>query len=154
MATVQLRFTALPAHVRTVRLVVAALARRVGVDESTLDEMRLAVDEACSRAVALHRQHCPNAAVTVQLCDDDDRLLVAVTDQAPTNDEHPHDPLALLDDELGDPAMLFPASLGIAVITGLVDDVEVRSGSAGSTVQMRWSVAGGNGLQPGPLGPS
>jgi serine/threonine-protein kinase RsbW len=152
MATVELRFTALPAHVRTVRLVVAAVARRAGIDESTLDEMRLAVGEACSRAVALHRRHCPNAAVTVRLRDDDERLLVTVTDQAMAHDDHPNDPLALLDDEVGDPVELFPANLGIAVITGLVDDVEVRSGSAGSTIQMTWSVAAGNGFQPGASG--
>ena len=52
MATVELRFSALPAHVRTARLVAAAVARRAGVDEAVLDEVRLAVGEACSRAVA------------------------------------------------------------------------------------------------------
>ena len=39
MATVELRFSALPAHVRTARLVAAAVARRSGVDESVLDEV-------------------------------------------------------------------------------------------------------------------
>ena len=41
-----------PAHVRTARLVAVAVARRAGVDEDVLDEVRLAVGEACSRAVA------------------------------------------------------------------------------------------------------
>ena len=54
MATVELRFSALPEHVRTARLVAAAVARRAGVDEAVLDEVRLAVGEACSRAVGLH----------------------------------------------------------------------------------------------------
>ena len=52
MPTVELRFSALPAHVRTARLVAATVARRSGVDEDLLDEVRLAVGEACSRAVA------------------------------------------------------------------------------------------------------
>ena len=47
----RVRFTALPAHVRTARLVAAAVARRCGLDEAVLDEVRLAVGEACSRAV-------------------------------------------------------------------------------------------------------
>src|SRR2546422_373473 len=51
MATVELRFSALPEHVRTARLVAAAVARRAGVDEAVLDEVRLAVGEACTRAV-------------------------------------------------------------------------------------------------------
>lgn len=49
MATVELRFSALPEHVRTARLVAAAVARRAGVDEAVLDEVRLAVGEACTR---------------------------------------------------------------------------------------------------------
>jgi len=48
MATVELRFSALPEHVRTARLVAAAVARRAGVDEAVLDELRLAVGEACA----------------------------------------------------------------------------------------------------------
>ena len=70
MATVELRFSALPAHVRTARLVAAAVARRSGVDEAVLDEVRLAVGEACSRAVHLHRRHCPDRPVLVTLVDD------------------------------------------------------------------------------------
>ena len=70
MATVELRFTALPAHVRTARLVAAAVARRSGVDEALLDEVRLAVGEACSRAVEAHRRHCPAEPVEMTLTDE------------------------------------------------------------------------------------
>src|SRR4029450_124954 len=55
MATGEIRFRALPAPVRTARLVAAAAARRAGVDEQLLDEIRLAVGEACSRGVGGHR---------------------------------------------------------------------------------------------------
>jgi len=153
MPTVELRFSALPAHVRTARLVVAAVARRAGIDESTLNEVRLAVGEACARAVALHRRHCPDAAVTVRLRDDEGRLQVAVTDHAPASDGA-DDPLGVIDDGGGDPIELFPASVGIAVITGLVDDVDVRSGPDGSTVEMRWTVAASDGVQSGRSQPS
>jgi serine/threonine-protein kinase RsbW len=153
MPTVELRFSALPAHVRTARLVVAAVARRAGIDESTLDEVRLAVGEACSRAVALHRRHCPGVAVTMRLRDDDGQLQVTVTDQAPTSDGA-DDPLGVIDDEVTDPIEAFPASVGLAVITGLVDDVYVQSGPDGSTVEMRWTVAAGNGLPAGPARPT
>ena len=65
MATVEMSFTPLPAHVRTARLVATAVARRSGVDESLLDEVRLAVGEACSRAVEAHQEHCPAEPVRV-----------------------------------------------------------------------------------------
>ena len=49
--TVALRFQAAPEHVRTARLVAVAVARRAGMDEVRLDEIRLAVGEMCARAV-------------------------------------------------------------------------------------------------------
>ena len=67
MATVEVTFTPLPAHVRTARLVATAVARRSGVDESLLDEVRLAVGEACSRAVEAHRRHCPAEPVKIEM---------------------------------------------------------------------------------------
>ena len=51
MATVEVTFTPLPAHVRTARLVAAAVARRSGVDEALLNEVRLATAVATRRAV-------------------------------------------------------------------------------------------------------
>src|SRR5579859_1515657 len=67
MPTVEMTFTPLPAHVRTARLVATAMARRSGVPEALLDEVRLAVGEACSRAVEVHQEHCPAEPVGVAL---------------------------------------------------------------------------------------
>src|SRR5947209_15006946 len=80
MPTVEVSFTALPAHVRTARLVATAVARRSGVSESLLDEVRLAVGEACSRAVEAHRLHCPAEPVRLALTDQPGRFEVQVTD--------------------------------------------------------------------------
>ena len=84
MATVEVTFTPLPAHVRTARLVATAVARRSGVDESLLDEVRLAVGEACSRAVEAHQRHCPAEPVRIEMTDQDQRFVVTVSDHAPT----------------------------------------------------------------------
>ncbi len=138
MATVELRFSALPAHVRTARLVAAAVARRSGVDESVLDEVRLAVGEACSRAVHLHRRHCPDRPVLVTLVDDDDAFRVAVTDEAPA--EPGAEGFGALADvaDLVD-AEAVPPGVGLAVISGLVDDVAVEPGrESGVVVRMTW----------------
>jgi anti-sigma regulatory factor (Ser/Thr protein kinase) len=81
MATVEMSFTPLPAHVRTARLVATAVARRSGVDEALLDEVRLAVGEACSRAVEAHQEFCPGEPVRVALTGSGGRFEVVVTDQ-------------------------------------------------------------------------
>jgi serine/threonine-protein kinase RsbW len=137
--TVELRFTALPAHVRTARLVATAVARRCGLEEAVLDEVRLAVGEACSRAVHLHRAHCPDRPVTVTLVDDTTAFRVAVTDEAPSADGE------MQLDELTEAADLdadaVPPGVGLAVISGLVDDVSVEQGRGGGVVvRMTWPI--------------
>src|SRR3954452_8328913 len=83
MATVELRFSALPEHVRTARLVAAAVARRAGVDEAVLDEVRLAVGEACSRAVGLHQSGGISEPVWVTLTEEEKLFSIEVGDEAP-----------------------------------------------------------------------
>jgi len=127
MATVELSFTPLPAHVRTARLVAAAVARRSGVDESLLDEVRLAVGEACSRAVEEHRLHCPTEPVRLALTEEAGRFEVEVTDTS------------LRPAGAGGPAV--PGGFGIAVIAGLADDVQISETAAGTSIRMSWPSA-------------
>jgi serine/threonine-protein kinase RsbW len=147
MATVEVTFTPLPAHVRTARLVATAVARRSGVDESLLDEVRLAVGEACSRAVEAHRRHCPAEPVKIEMTDQDERFVVTVSDHAPTA---PARPAAAPASDGGsregvgydgagyDGGSAIPAGFGLAVISGLADDVRVLSTSSGVSIQMSW----------------
>jgi anti-sigma regulatory factor (Ser/Thr protein kinase) len=161
MATVEVTFTPLPAHVRTARLVATAVARRSGVDESLLDEVRLAVGEACSRAVEAHQRHCPAEPVRIEMTDQDQRFVVTVSDHAPTvparspapaTDNGIHD--AAGHDGAGhdgtghdgagyeaighDGGLAIPAGFGLAVISGLAEDVRVLSTSSGVSVRMSW----------------
>ncbi|AYN33432.1 MULTISPECIES: ATP-binding protein [Streptomyces] len=130
MATVELRFSAQPEHVRTARLVAAAVARRAGVDEAVLDEVRLAVGEACSRAVGLHQASSIAAPVHVQLIEDEKQFSIEVGDEAPSGGDSAsgaEDGDAESEDEMG-----------LAVISGLVDDVEVSAGENGGLIRMSW----------------
>ncbi|CAL9486630.1 Anti-sigma F factor [Streptomyces sp. enrichment culture] len=136
MATVELRFSALPEHVRTARLVAAAVARRSGVDESVLDEVRLAVGEACSRAVGLHRHNGIAAPVKVSLIEEEKQFSIEVGDEAPH--AVPGDPAAAV---AGDDAETEEDEMGLAVISGLVDDVEVEAGQDGGLIRMTWPTA-------------
>ncbi|GGO89328.1 ATP-binding protein [Wenjunlia tyrosinilytica] len=134
MATVELRFSALPEHVRTARLVAAAVARRAGVDESVLDEVRLAVGEACTRAVYLHRSSGVDRPVRVVLVEDEKKFSIEVGDEVPDTGS------SSTGAEGGTPSEEAEeeGQMGLAVISGLVDDVEVTSGEAGGTIRMSW----------------
>jgi len=155
MATVEVTFTPLPAHVRTARLVATAVARRSGVDEALLDEVRLAVGEACSRAVEAHRRHCPAEPVRIEMTDQGERFVVVVSDHAPSatataagtnghgRGHGPGDsgaPGAASVVQGADDAGI-PAGFGLAVISGLADDVRVSSTSSGVSVRMSWPSA-------------
>ncbi|WP_329196285.1 MULTISPECIES: ATP-binding protein [unclassified Streptomyces] len=140
MATVELRFSAQPEHVRTARLVAAAVARRAGVEEAVLDEVRLAVGEACSRAVGLHRSNGLTAPVRVVLTEEEKQFSIEVGDEVPGPAGGPVEAVPGIEAVL-DPDIEGEDEMGLAVISGLVDDVEVTSGEAGGTIRMTWPVA-------------
>ena len=185
MATVELSFTPLPAHVRTARLVATAVARRSGVDEPLLDEVRLAVGEACSRAVEAHQQHCPAEPVRIELSNDGGRFQVVVTDTvpgngnslppppqpaAPSSPQSSSPPVSVLSAPVPGPGPAdgtaeggtggdagtdtggalsgpedgdgLPPGVGLAVISGLADDVQISATSKGVSIRMSWPVPG------------
>ena len=153
MPTVRLSFSPSPAHVRTARLVGVAVARRAGVANELLDEVRLAIGEACSRAVALHRRHKLADLVRVSLVADN-QFAVRVTDRAPIDaalgtplpdPKALPDPVSLLGPPQVTPAMEeaeeeVAAGMGIALLAGLVDDLSVVPGEdgIGTEVLMTW----------------
>ncbi|MVO86631.1 ATP-binding protein [Streptomyces sp. p1417] len=140
MATVELRFSALPEHVRTARLVAAAVARRAGVDEAVLDEVRLAVGEACSRAVGLHQAADVPAPVRVALVEEEKQFSIEVGDEAPRT--APGERAAGGGPGRGeDSDAEGEDEMGLAVISGLVDDVEVTAGENGGSIRMTWPTA-------------
>ncbi|HEY9374319.1 ATP-binding protein [Streptomyces sp.] len=143
MATVELRFSAQPEHVRTARLVAAAVARRAGVDEAVLDEVRLAVGEACSRAVGLHRSNGVTAPIRVVLTEEEKSFSIEVGDEVPGAGVAAADAAGVPGARGSAPAEEFDDadgkdSMGLAVISGLVDDVEVRAGEQGGVIRMSW----------------
>jgi len=152
MPVVDVSFSALPAHVRTARLVALAVARRAGVDEDLLDEVRLAVGEACSRAVGVNGDQAPGSAVRMTLSDEQSKFTVEVVDVGPLEtgvDESDLD--ALNPDQLSAPAdggdVLpdLPPGFGLAVISGLVEEFSVTSEGDGTHVRMSWPATGGVG---------
>ncbi|HWH29215.1 MAG TPA: ATP-binding protein [Mycobacteriales bacterium] len=150
MAVVELLLSPLPSHVRTARLVVVAAARRAGLDDELVDELRLALGEACARAVGLHARHVPDQPVQVTISDTAGGLSVQVTDQGPAAGPAVDDVSAGLLESDGDGSRsdftgvdrmldaLVDPDVALAVVTGLVDDVDVEHGPGGTVVTMRW----------------
>jgi anti-sigma regulatory factor (Ser/Thr protein kinase) len=140
-ATVTLRLPPSAAHVRTARLIAVAVARRSGVGEELLDEVRLAVGEACARAVRQHERHGMSSAVTVEFIEGD-RFRVAVVDRAdavPEGNGHSTTSLpgqAPWADPSGD-------ALGLALLGAVVQDLVVGPDpeGGGTRVSMSWPLA-------------
>ncbi|WP_150243957.1 ATP-binding protein [Nocardiopsis quinghaiensis] len=181
MATITLTISALPAHVRTARLMAATVARRAGIAASAIDEIRLAVGEACSRAVAAHKLHCPTQPILLQLTDGNgtdeasepradatsrvlrvngsaaQRFEVVVSDRAPAKDTEESAGASMLDGLFLDgddtpPGGIsgFSPGLGLAVITGLADEVKIDPSDQGTVVRMSWPLAAEHPSDPRP----
>ncbi|MGB9377463.1 MAG: ATP-binding protein [Mycobacteriales bacterium] len=146
MPTVRLEISPTPAHVRTVRLVTTAIARRSGLTDGVLDEIRLAVGEACSRAVNLHQAFAPTEMITV-LLEDAGKFVVTVCDCAPagsqTGQTDALEFLANVPSGGSSDSDMLPSGLGMAVIDGLVDDliIEPAADGPGTVVRMSWPLS-------------
>src|SRR5258705_10371093 len=155
MSTVRLSFTPDPAYVRTVRMVAAAVARRAGVVDELLDEVRLAIGRAGTRAVAVRRRHDLADLIDVAMSDGG-RFTVWVTDRGPAEiarqepGEVTSDIMAQVAAETGRMGLdedMLTFGVGLALLTGLVSDLAVAAAAngVGTEVRMSWPV----GRRPG-----
>ncbi len=140
MATVEVTFTPLAAHGRTARLVATAVARRSGVAESLMDEVRLAVGEACSRAVETHASQCPDEPVRVALSSEAGRFEIEVINAGKAGGLDSGASGGLVPKPAGGDIM--PPGFSLAVIAGLADDVQISETEAGTSVKMSWPLSG------------
>jgi hypothetical protein len=122
MAGVTVTFARDTALVRTVRLIAAAVARRAGRDEDFVEEVRLAVGEACGLLAAVVPADPADAdPVLVRLSlDSTFTVVVRAADAALPHDLDlgPLDPWTLL--------------------RGLVGDFDVRREGGALELRMRW----------------
>jgi anti-sigma regulatory factor (Ser/Thr protein kinase) len=136
MGKVELQVDQDPAHVRVVRLVSAAVGRMAGLGDEALDEVRLGVSEACGLAIDALDAAGSDAPMSLAF-DDTTGLQVTVSTPAALPDRHqvpvPADPAA--EDS---PHVAHVLLDRLALIEGLIDDVDVDSGPDGSSVTMRW----------------
>jgi anti-sigma regulatory factor (Ser/Thr protein kinase) len=121
MPTATLKIPPATENVRLARLVASAAARRGGVGEDILDELRQAVGEACARAVLRHQDALSSAEVRIELEDQPERFQVRVYDQV----------------QLVDATDTVDA-MALALISSLAHESAVEPAGTGTVVQMSW----------------
>jgi serine/threonine-protein kinase RsbW len=130
---VELEIPAEPEYVQLVRLFVSSLATsRRELADDRIDDLKLAVSEACTNAIEAH-DALPGERVLVRWSETDDRLAISVEDRGPgfdPNDLPEHPPVT-------DPERLnFERGLGIPLIRSLVDEVDFSTSEKGTTVSL------------------
>lgn len=115
-------------HVRVVRMVAGAAARRGRVPEELLDEIRLAVGEAVARVVLRHRRAGITEDVVVCLRDDPEAFEVEITDLTPMD---------LADDDDG---------LSVALTQSLVPHSSVAPQDGHQVIRLVWPLEEPAGL--------
>jgi anti-sigma regulatory factor (Ser/Thr protein kinase) len=109
--TVDLAIPPRSAYVGVVRLVVSSLARTAGIEETAVDDLKIAVSEACANAVLSNEEAGSVAPVSIEWHEDDEGVEVRVGDRGQVyQGGGPEEPFA---DRL---------SMSVALLGSLVDD--------------------------------
>lgn len=129
-----LELPAKPELVGLARLVVAALAgSRRDLPEDRLDDLKLAVSEACTNAVESYDEGAADPRVGLSWQEADDRIEVTVWDQGRGFDPDRVPGVVLEDEGL---RLSSGRGLGIPLIRSLVDDASFTSGATGTAVRL------------------
>ncbi|MDR1816328.1 MAG: ATP-binding protein [Clostridiales Family XIII bacterium] len=106
-------------YVRAVRMTASALASDAGFDIEEIDDIKVAISEACTNIV-LHGAEDGSIHYDVAFELDDEKLVICVEDQGPGYDlEEYVEPVPGQIEESG--------GLGIFIIRALMDEVDIRS---------------------------
>jgi len=123
-----------PEYIAIVRLVVASVAsaRRAMADER-VDDLKLAVSEACTNAIEANRRANPGAPVHLEIWEAPDRLEVSIEDSGPGFDPDKLEaPPPVTDPE----RLNFERGLGVPLIRALVDKAAFVRLHSGTSVRM------------------
>ena len=119
-----------PSLVRTVRLVAAAVARRAAVHEAMIEEIRLAVGEACAVMIGIDETD-----VDAGDADPSDQVVVRLSLDSRVD--------AAIEGRVADLSIDL-AGLDLnpwALLQGLSDELTVRDEGGRTTVSMSWPIA-------------
>lgn len=134
MVEISLEIPARFDYLAVVRLVVASAATLdPPLPDSRLDDLRLAVTEACSNAIKAHRPDAHDEPVVVTCHLDEDVFRVDIRDRGSGFDP---DALATLPDAADPQRLQHESGLGVTLIRVLTDEASFRAGDDGTVVSM------------------
>jgi serine/threonine-protein kinase RsbW len=124
----RLEIPAQPAYVGVARSVVAAVAGTVArLDEDRLDDLRLAVSEACTAAVEAHKEGVAADTVTIVCVETETDVEVTIEDEGGGFDPEGQE-----------------EGYGLQLIQALVDEVSFDRTASGTHVQLRVALEPGD----------
>ena len=129
--TVELLIPCRPEFVGIARLAVLGIASRMPFSYDEVEDVRLAVGEACTHAVE-RAGHVP-ASIRITSVIDPSALTITITDDVPAGAlSGPKSEEAQMLEEAG----VDQEGLGALLMEILVDDVKIETGTAGTTVRL------------------
>jgi anti-sigma regulatory factor (Ser/Thr protein kinase) len=128
-ATVRLAFPPEPRLLGTVRLVVGIVARKAGMGEEGIEDLKVAVSETCAVAVGDLNRAGRLDPIEIDLVESADRFGIEVRDRAPAPAAAPGGPA---DGEVDD------RELGLALVGALVDDLKTSTLQDGGNRTSFW----------------
>jgi serine/threonine-protein kinase RsbW len=137
---ITLRIPSLAEFVAVARLTVAGIASRMGFPYDAVDDIKVAVGEACTNAIEHAAPDAPHQEIEICCCVEVESLVISITDRGKGFDpalETQPDPLA-------------GGGLGLVLIRALMDEVELTNLS-GKGTQVRMVKRLG---KPAPLTPA
>ncbi len=110
-----------PEYVGVARLTVAAIASRIGFDIEKIEDMKIAVSEACNNAIIHGCKYCDEGEYNINFTLTEKKLTISVYDKG---EGCKHE---LEDIRKPNYNNLKEGGLGIFIIKSLMDDVEIES---------------------------
>jgi serine/threonine-protein kinase RsbW len=126
VATVQIEIPPRSAYVGVVRLAIASLARAAEFAEDTVEDLKIAVSEACANAVLSMEEARSSDPVSVAWLEEGDRIVIEVGDRGVAHEAPGEDV-----DSQGFSTRLV---MSHALLTALVDDYQFVPRDSGGMV--------------------
>lgn len=135
MAVVELEIPARPAYLSLVRLIVDAAVGSLapGLSVARLDDLKIAVTEACSNAIEAHEAILADGPVVVRCVIDDDQVTVDIVDRGRGFDPDRVETLPAATDPR---RLRHESGLGIPLMRTLTDEVAFTPDADGTKVSL------------------
>ncbi|HEY7069149.1 MAG TPA: ATP-binding protein [Acidimicrobiales bacterium] len=135
MAVVELEIPARPAYLSLVRLIVDAAVGSLapGLSVARLDDLKIAVTEACSNAIEAHEAILADGPVVVRCVIDDDQVTVDIVDRGRGFDPDRVETLPAATDPR---RLRHESGLGIPLMRTLTDEVAFSPDADGTKVSL------------------